>query len=92
MTGIVSTGIECAHKYFPGIYTNVSQYVPWITNITNSTYIIQNNISNITTTIVIPTTFNIHHNYSSSTSNSVNMFIIIICILNIGIYLSVAWI
>lgn len=30
LTGIVSAGIGCGSKVYPGIYTRVSSYVPWI--------------------------------------------------------------
>ncbi|XP_016996376.2 trypsin beta-like [Drosophila takahashii] len=32
LVGIVSTGNECAHPYFPGIYANVAVLKPWIEN------------------------------------------------------------
>ncbi|XP_016996381.2 trypsin beta-like [Drosophila takahashii] len=32
LVGIVSTGNECAHPYFPGVYANVAVLKPWIEN------------------------------------------------------------
>ena len=34
--GIVSLSPKCGHVFSPGVYTRVSQYIPWINNIVNS--------------------------------------------------------
>ena len=33
LVGITSWGIDCADYNYPGIYTNVADYLLWITNI-----------------------------------------------------------
>ncbi|KAF5296756.1 hypothetical protein FQR65_LT10157 [Abscondita terminalis] len=35
LVGIVSTGDDCGSAEYPGIYTNVAEYIPWIENKTS---------------------------------------------------------